>query len=121
MFSTRTRTIIATFIAAGSLASATVAPAVSQAKEIAPGANTGSWCGALQIEYKNRIADLNEAHESGNQRAINDAREEVNNTLEIAVQEGCKWSDGIAVVKAPSHVVVPIGVARAESATIKRA
>ena len=89
---TKTRTIIVTFIAAGSFAAATVAPAVSQAKEIKPGTNRSAECSELNREYKAAVAGLNRAHASGNQQEIEQWRDNVNVTYGIAFEQGCAWA-----------------------------
>jgi len=61
MFSTKTRTILATVIAAGSFATATVAPAVSQADEPVEAPVTCSYGGAT-YQVGDRISVFSGAH-----------------------------------------------------------
>jgi hypothetical protein len=116
MLSTKTRTSIIALVAAFSVATA-VGPSVSQATR-----NTGAysksaeakekqeqafWCHQMLGMFNEDLQTLGNAHASGDQAAINQARKEVNADYQMGYDAGCAWASRVRPPESPTSGLVP--------------
>ena len=103
MPSTKIRTVILALVASVSVASATVAPAVSQAAKIDPYRNAYAKqqankqpvtdeCGSVAAIYNADIRELAAAHEAKNKVGVEVFREAANDRYQEAFDMGCGWA-----------------------------
>ncbi len=103
MLSTKTRNVIIALAASVSVASATVAPAVSQAAKSDPYRNAYAKqqmnkapvtdeCGSLANIYNADVRELAAAHETKNKVGIETFREAANDRYQEAYEQGCDWA-----------------------------
>jgi hypothetical protein len=117
MLSTKIRTTIIALVATSSFAAASIVPAVSQAAK-----NTGAYsksaestkaamCHMITEYFNEALQDLAKAHASGDQAAINKARENVNADYLEGYENGCAWATRVTSPSSPtSGIVAPVEV-----------
>ncbi len=104
MLSTRTRTIIATFVASLSFAATTVAPAVSQARPISPKADAAT-CSALWGAFQKGVEKAEKLEKEGKTKQAEAAWATATTTLGVFSDLGCV--SPTRVTAAPSKVALP--------------